>query len=541
MRNHQSKIARGAAIWITFSLGLSTSFSAAAGEGGALVAAHPCPMSLNGADAEPEDFLSPEAIARRDAPDTRELVKIEKGTWKVVGLTPEGLDFAIAQRDIIRYNFNLLGTRLKKMESYMTGFMTAFLLKQHVALMGLHGGGKSMLAKEMFTFFNEPLFQLLMDPMMSPIALVGGQDFESAKRGEYLINIRRSMANAQIAFLDEGDKANAATLSTMLSLLDGQREIKAGFDTFPSRLETVAISTNAVPGRLHQFFERRDWPTTARAFLDRFAIKMYFDNWLDQASQAELDARNAKKRYLMAIAANHPEVLADAVFLEPKPVDWKGLRRLLGAAVSPDDNMAGMLRMVLNNFRNSNIEAVERSRAERKGNRGVDAAPFDYVPTWDASERSRQPIPDAILASVLIDLLRSPLADDNQIEATFAGGIRVDTLSIWRAYRLVTMVGPGETRLRLKRDSNGIVTGFEIQWGDRPDPKDSPESGDKAHRGHSIAEQDRFNAVFRERLDGMARTLEIAVRNMGNMGKGISREGPKSIELMILNALGGFD
>src|SRR6185436_14547716 len=96
----------------------------------------------------------------------------------------------------------------------------ARMVEGNMFLYGPPGGAKSMYVDWMLRGEEDKAFNLQMHQMVTEQAFVGGQDFEAAKRGEFTINTKGSLADHVIGVVDESEKGSPASFASMLGLLN---------------------------------------------------------------------------------------------------------------------------------------------------------------------------------------------------------------------------------------------------------------------------------------------------------------------------------
>src|SRR3954447_6383537 len=136
------------------------------------------------------------------------------------------------------------------------------IAKQHGILLGTGGIAKSMTIDTLMDRIDVPaekLYKILMRKTTPPEELFGPLSIPALEREQFLYVTRGRMAEAYIAFLDEGFKANAVSLNAMLMAIN-ERMMRNDGRLTPIPLWSAFIASNEHPNE----------PELA-AFRDRFA------------------------------------------------------------------------------------------------------------------------------------------------------------------------------------------------------------------------------------------------------------------------------
>ena len=459
---------------------------------------------------------------------SQKLVKLSK-SFEFQGLTKEGLQALKEARDGLRTRIRLFDQRFRGLGAIHHAATVARLSKNHMMLYGPPGGAKSAVVNWMMAAEAEAPFKLQLHQMIPESAFTGGQNFEAAKEGRFEINTKGSMADYTVALIDEAEKGNPAALAALLSLLN-EREILAGNQVIPARLETLFVTSNASLPELFQYFVENGQGSTAPALLNRIQLKAFTYNWLALQDQAILDERLARLRYLKALAPSFPEVLKDEVFVEAPQIDWASLRQLLSVLFEPSDLMMAVYRSLADQMRGATFEAVRAS--EQLHAQAPMDEPFVYYPSADFSERLRQQIPDIVLLSAGLDFLLSPLADDKVLEKMVSEKIQLDPLSLWRAYLVMTTLSSGETHLSLGPSLKGKSKGgstIEVDFGQTLDPSRARDLREERLISNVRAEQERFQRIFLKLISEVQDQIKLRVT--------ATREHPQDIQGTSFEAL----
>ena len=435
------------------------------------------------------------------------LVKFDPKTFEYRGLTEEGLKAFRHARDVLRERERLFNNELRNLDTVHHAGLVARLFKGNMLLYGPPGGAKSAFVNWLMKGEPDSPYKLQLHQMVTEQAFTGGQNFEAAKEGRFQVNTKGSLAEYTIALIDEVEKGNPAALSSLLSLLN-ERQVLAGGQVINARLETLFATSNANLPEIFQQFLENGQGSTAPALLNRFQFKAFVYNWLSPRDQAVLDQRAQRRRYLKSLAETNPEVLKDEVFLEPKQLDWSQLRQLAHAIFEPSPLFMTVYREFVNDMREQTNRAIRESE-ERHQQNHLDE-PFVYFPSADYTERLRQQIPDIVLMSAFVDFMMSPLANDVNLAHLLEHPIQLDPLSLWRAFVVMTTIGPGHTRLVFDPSAEQKVD-VDFDWSIAP--SSARDKREELLIQNLKTEQERFRRTFLKHLASVQNQIELRARN----------------------------
>ncbi len=442
------------------------------------------------------------------------------------GLTAHGLKELKQIRDSLRYTDGVLKAELKNLGSATHAGYVSRLASLNTFLYGPPGGAKSLVISWLLKAESTEAFKLQLHQMITEQAFTGGQDFEAAKKGEYLINSEGSLSSYVVALIDEVDKGNPAALSNLLSLLN-ERKILNGGHVVDALTETVFATSNATLPEIFQQFKENGLETTAPALLNRFQIKMFIYNWLSKEHRSEITERAERKRYLEALSHSDPSVLEDEVFNSPKEVNWKAARMLARSIIAPGRYFRSVYQDLVQELRDKTTARIRESESLHRSDSQNE--PFVYFPSADYNTRLVEKIPDSIIMSVFVDFLLSPLADDENLENMTASQIVLDPLSLWRGYLMMTTVGPGTAKL-VFNEEHGRAVDIDFDWDiDVGKARDTRES---KMIENLQSEQRRFAETFFTLIEDFQIELERAAKYKLGQFKGLPEEA--SIEQLLL-------
>lgn len=445
------------------------------------------------------------------------------------GLSKAGIEALKKARKALKSRSVLFENEFRGLSTVDHAATVARIYETHMFIYGPPGGAKSGLVNFFLRGEPNPPFKLQLHQMITEQALIGGQDFEAAKRGIFKINTEGSLASYHVALFDEIEKANPGVLALLLTLLN-EKEVLIGGQTVKAQLESLFSTSNAnLPEFVQQFVENGQG-STAPALLNRFPFKAFVYNWLPLEDQKHLDDRRAHRTYLKALARSHPAVLQDEVFLNPEFVDWETLRELALATTQLSELSATFWREITEDLRAETIKDVRASQ-ERHHNNPLDE-PFVYMPSADLTERLREQMTEVIIVSTFLDLLKSPIPDEAIVSQLAEKRLELDPLSIWRAYLSATTIGPGRAHLQFDPANNQQL---DIDYGWPFDPSSARDLREEGLIKNIKMEQERFRRIFLKHLEALKREVALASRFAPITGDGPADLKDHSLEVLLMH------
>lgn len=438
-------------------------------------------------------------------------------THEYQGLTQEGITALKQVRDVLRSRKKLFENEFMKMSTFYHMAEVARMYKSHVLLYGPGGGAKSKFVDWFLDNDVETPFKLLMHQMVPESVLNGGQDFEAAKRGEYEVNIKGSLADHAIAVIDEADQGTPAVFASLFKLLEQNPKVWAGKTIQPAKVETVFFTLNANLNELQQTFVEQGMGPKFQPLMNRLPFKGMVYNWLDKTQRAKLHERVQKKRELLAAAKENPSALKNEIFVEPPKLDESTVRRLAQSMFRLDSYANNIYLNLIEEMRSKTNTEIKESE-ERHRTSPLDE-PFVYFPSADYTTRLDLQIPEIIIDSAFIDFLLSPLADDERIERFTKKKIELNPLSLWRSFLVLTTAGAGDARLVIDKEDKVDI---DFDW--KIDSSSARDSREKKLIENLQAEQMRFKSTFSQLMQTAKTSMRDRASNAAKTQKGKSTE-----------------
>lgn len=397
---------------------------------------------------------------------SKDWVILEHG--KFVGFTDKARQTISKFRDAYRARKEAFKKEFKGYETIDHAIDVVRLMHGNLLLHGGPGGGKTYALFKKLQSEPGRVFDIQMNQMMSEHPFVGGQNFDAARQGKYEVNIDGSLCDSTVGIIDEAHNANPAALAALMSILN-ERQVKAGNKVINCPIETVFFTLNQNPYELEQQFAENGQRATAQALMNRFTVKAFVPNWLSKVDQTALDDQYIED--LDAWYFDH-----NGHFDWTNKFDWNELTDLAKVLLRPTQEFNALSRDVMHFMRSQTIDQVEAVKATTKNGYGSEEV-LPYAATAQLSERLRQKIVSVVMASIVLDLLESPLVDDiTRLETLLKNmpnnRFGVGPLSLWRAYMMLTTISFGKTSLNFPLGADGKRS-VDLQFGNFFDEQDA--------------------------------------------------------------------
>lgn len=199
------------------------------------------------------------------------LEELEKQAEKILKQygDPHNVENLLGLTELLAMKFynamNELKRRIKGQDEYINALITALASREHVALISPPGTAKSYAVRLLQQMIDgATLYTALFNPYLNYDQVFGPIDIAKLRQGQ-VVRKWGNIVRANLAFLDEGFKANPALLNTLLSWLN-ERVV---YDAYSGKqikvpLITAVIASNEVPTE-----------ENLRALWDRIAIRVY--------------------------------------------------------------------------------------------------------------------------------------------------------------------------------------------------------------------------------------------------------------------------
>jgi len=146
--------------------------------------------------------------------------------------------------------------------------LVAFLMRDHIAIVGPHGEGKTYLAERFARYMDGGYFYHLLTRYTVPDELIGHYSLAALQRDEFKRRTDGRACDARTVCLDEVFKANSPTLNALLGLMNERR-----VDGVDAKLCTLIGISNEFPRGI----ESRDRLGDDESLLplwDRFVVRV---------------------------------------------------------------------------------------------------------------------------------------------------------------------------------------------------------------------------------------------------------------------------
>lgn len=168
-----------------------------------------------------------------------------------------------------------LVTHVHEREEVIRGLMLALGAKVHILLLGQPGTAKSLVIRLVAKALDRRYWSKQMNVQLTKEEFLGPIDIQSIKTGQYRYVTTDTLAEAQIAFLDEIFKANGIVNNLLLEILNEREAHVGGGQPIKVPLEVAMAASNELPAD--------DEAREQFAFLDRLLLRFRVDYIKDKA------------------------------------------------------------------------------------------------------------------------------------------------------------------------------------------------------------------------------------------------------------------
>lgn len=276
------------------------------------------------------------------------------------------------------------------MDNVVRSVLTAIVAKEFVWMNGDPGGAKTFISRTIFESVlrtipeaDKKIFVLQFHKLITEGVITGFPKFtQLMQSGRYEIETATSLVGDRFLFLiaDEAEKANPATLSALLSVLN-ERKAFHGSRVVEAVLSSGVFTSNKTTGEFIQGFG--DDRPSGEAFLDRNPIKIHVPNQFATADQSA--------EYLIQLRKSVRERV-DLPILELAP---------LAAKVQISDELMTDIVQITRSFDSYVTSKADESRkAVRFGDRAS-----EYFPANQFSNRSVRKMIQILKAAFIVEQL----------------------------------------------------------------------------------------------------------------------------------------
>ncbi len=168
-----------------------------------------------------------------------------------------------------------LVSHVHEREEVVRGLMLALGAKVHILLLGQPGTAKSLVIRLVAKALDKRYWSKQMNVQLTKEEFLGPIDIASIKSGQYRYVTTDTLAEAEIAFLDEIFKANGVVNNLLLEALNEREVHVGGGQPLHIPLEVAMAASNELPAD--------DEAREQFAFLDRLLLRFRVDYIKDKA------------------------------------------------------------------------------------------------------------------------------------------------------------------------------------------------------------------------------------------------------------------
>jgi len=417
----------------------------------------------------------------------------------VAGLGQEGLKKLISERAKIKQIYDVSTRTVFDAKNFVKGIMLAQISGYNTMIHGGPGAAKTLIV-ELVNGRSSRLWIKQVAEDTKRIELLGGLTLDGASRGQEEVNFDGSLVKSEFALIDEIEKAQPGLLTLLFSLFHpNERSVQVQGKRIKAALRSVIVASNLTVGALVNKFITNGQEGSGLAFLNRLQMKFRMPNWLQEHFMLAMVKRTNMIEALQA-AASIPGAAGEKARARlkqgtpPSDTEWVWLEFAAKSMFTFSDEAESFYTSIANQYA-ERIRQVIKQKSQETQNQ------FEkHYPTAEMTSRLVNEIPRLIKASVLLDLLLSDLTDE-QLKQIMQQPIELTKTSIWRAFWMLTSVGPGETRLNLSEgriDYNISVdgNGDEVSLADDYLAKIARDQTEVDEVAQIRQEMDDFNAVY---------------------------------------------
>jgi MoxR-like ATPase len=192
-----------------------------------------------------------------------------------------------------------LVSHVHEREDVIRGLMFALGAKVHILLLGQPGTAKSLVIRLVAKALEKRYWSKQMNVQLTKEEFLGPIDVQSIKTGQYRYVTTDTLAEAEIAFLDEIFKANGVVNNLLLEILNEREAHVGGGHPIKVPLEVAMAASNELPAD--------DEAREQFAFLDRLLLRFRVDYIKDDDKFVQMLLDEDDLDALMAIVPKVPQ------------------------------------------------------------------------------------------------------------------------------------------------------------------------------------------------------------------------------------------
>ena len=193
-----------------------------------------------------------------------------------------------------------LTSRLVGREGEIRALLVALVAREHVLLHGPPGTAKSLLANLLTEALDAKRFEVLLTRFSAPEDVFGPVSIKGLEQDRYERVTAGYLPTAEVAFVDEIFKANAAILNSLLTILN-ERAYDNGAQRVKVPLEICIAASNELPQ-----------DESLGALYDRFLLRRHVDYLTGRDQMTALLTMASASSPMPSLDRGHLEALRDA-------------------------------------------------------------------------------------------------------------------------------------------------------------------------------------------------------------------------------------
>lgn len=127
------------------------------------------------------------------------------------------------------------------------GLMVALMARGNMVILGRAGTAKTDMVQTLARAIESDCFETILTRTSSPEELFGAYDIKELEQGNYVRNIKNTLATAQFGFIDEVFKCNSAVLNGLLGVMAQRTYRNGNAMPAPIPLQLLVGASNELP------------------------------------------------------------------------------------------------------------------------------------------------------------------------------------------------------------------------------------------------------------------------------------------------------